>query len=452
MSSSERAAPCSRRSAMPGVIVVDEEHDAAYKSDRTPRIQARDLAVELGRLAHAPVVLGSATPDVASCRPRAQRRDTSSIGFPNASAGDACRVSRWSTCAPSSPRATVASCRAGWLDAIGALDRSVGDQAILLINRRGSASVVVCRDCGYVQVCPECQRPLVFHAAALALRCHHCGATARRLRGAARRATRRASAISAAARSASSARSGCASRICASPGSTATWSSAKGRPSRSSTTSAPAGWTCSSARPRGQGPGRAPGDARRRRFGGHRAQSARRARRGADLPAAGPGGRACRARRAAGHGDDPDLSARTTRSIQAVANDDGRGLLRRRAGAAPAVRLAAIRPRGEADRRARGPRRRRVEGDRDGGSAARSRRHRGSRTVEVLGPVPAYVARRAGRWRFHVVIARRRPAEACWAATRARRGRSTSTPRGCSDAASDAASRNGAPSNLYSAP
>ena len=62
--------------------------------------------------------------------------------------------------------------------ALTALDRAAGERAILLINRRGAASVVLCRDCGYVQVCPECQRPLVFHASVVALRCHHCGATA----------------------------------------------------------------------------------------------------------------------------------------------------------------------------------------------------------------------------------------------------------------------------------
>jgi primosomal protein N' (replication factor Y) len=64
------------------------------------------------------------------------------------------------------------------VEALAGLDRSAGERAILLINRRGSASVVLCRDCGYVQVCPECQRPLVFHATVMALRCHHCGATA----------------------------------------------------------------------------------------------------------------------------------------------------------------------------------------------------------------------------------------------------------------------------------
>src|SRR5665811_1850571 len=50
-----------------------------------------------------------------------------------------------------------------------------GERAILVINRRGTASVVVCRDCGHVQRCPECERSLVFHQAGVTLRCHHCG-------------------------------------------------------------------------------------------------------------------------------------------------------------------------------------------------------------------------------------------------------------------------------------
>jgi len=60
-------------------------------------------------------------------------------------------------------------------DALDALDAAHGDRAILVINRRGTASVVLCRDCGHVQACPDCDRPLVYHQAGASLRCHHCG-------------------------------------------------------------------------------------------------------------------------------------------------------------------------------------------------------------------------------------------------------------------------------------
>jgi primosomal protein N' (replication factor Y) len=59
--------------------------------------------------------------------------------------------------------------------AIGELDPAAGDRAILVLNRRGTASVVLCRDCGAVQACPDCDRPLVYHQAGTTLRCHHCG-------------------------------------------------------------------------------------------------------------------------------------------------------------------------------------------------------------------------------------------------------------------------------------
>jgi primosomal protein N' (replication factor Y) len=161
--------------ADPGVIVVDEEHDAAYKSDRTPRYQARDLAVELGRLANAPVILGSATPDVATLG-RAQAGEYERVVLPRVAGSRA-------TVEVVDLRAELAQGNRGLLSgalsaALEGLDTAGGEQAILLINRRGSASVVVCRDCGYVQVCPECHRPLVLHAQSLSLRCHHCGATA----------------------------------------------------------------------------------------------------------------------------------------------------------------------------------------------------------------------------------------------------------------------------------
>jgi len=159
-----------------GLVIVDEEHDAAYKSERTPRYQARDLAVELGRLANVPVLLGSATPDVVTLG-RARRGDFEHFQLPERVAGAPPTIEIIDL------RAELGAGNKGLLsrrlmDALTELDTNAGDQAILLINRRGAATVVVCRDCGYVQICPECQRPLVFHSSSLSLRCHHCGATA----------------------------------------------------------------------------------------------------------------------------------------------------------------------------------------------------------------------------------------------------------------------------------
>jgi primosomal protein N' (replication factor Y) len=154
-----------------GLIVVDEEHDPAYKSDRTPRLQARDVAVALGELAGAPVVLGSATPSV----------ETEG----RARSGEIARARLSARLSGAPPTVEVVDLRAELAAGnLAMLSRPLaaslaalpdGEQAILVINRRGSASVVICRDCGYVATCQDCTRPLVFHQAGGTLRCHHCG-------------------------------------------------------------------------------------------------------------------------------------------------------------------------------------------------------------------------------------------------------------------------------------
>jgi primosomal protein N' (replication factor Y) len=154
-----------------GLIVVDEEHDAAYKSDRTPRLQARDAALALARLAGAAVVLGSATPSVETVGRVREGRYRHAV-LPDRPAGAPPRVD------VADLRAELAAGNRGLLS--GALSTALaslppGERAILVINRRGTASVVVCRDCGNVQRCPECERTLVYHQAGVTLRCHHCG-------------------------------------------------------------------------------------------------------------------------------------------------------------------------------------------------------------------------------------------------------------------------------------
>ncbi|HEX3427602.1 MAG TPA: primosomal protein N' [Candidatus Limnocylindrales bacterium] len=156
-----------------GLIVVDEEHEGAYKSDRTPRIQARDVAIELAARAGAALVLGSATPAVETVG-RVREGRYRRVVLPDRPSGERPLVEVVDL------RAELKGGNRGLLSdrlagAIAALDTDGGERAILAINRRGSASVVLCRDCGYVQTCPECERPLVYHQAGTSLRCHHCG-------------------------------------------------------------------------------------------------------------------------------------------------------------------------------------------------------------------------------------------------------------------------------------
>lgn len=157
-----------------GLVVVDEEHEAAYKSDRTPRLHARDAARELARLAGAPTLLLSATPAIESLA-RAEiegwRRFTLTRRTP-------------------APLVEVIDLRQeladGWrgmmsrtlLERLKSLDWAGGSQALLIINRRGLASALLCRDCGAAQSCPSCERPLVLHSAGSLLRCHGCGIAA----------------------------------------------------------------------------------------------------------------------------------------------------------------------------------------------------------------------------------------------------------------------------------
>jgi primosomal protein N' (replication factor Y) len=156
-----------------GLVIVDEEHDPAYKSDRTPRLQARDVAERLGELAEAAVVLGSATPAVDTIG-RALDGRIDRLALPTRPVGTAPEV------VVVDLRAELAAGNRGLLSdaldgALAALDTAAGEQAILVLNRRGTASVVLCRDCGHVQACPDCERPLVYHQAGGTLRCHHCG-------------------------------------------------------------------------------------------------------------------------------------------------------------------------------------------------------------------------------------------------------------------------------------
>ncbi len=165
----------------PGLIVLDEEHEPSYKqSDPAPRYHAREAAAELARLSGAVLVLGSATPDLASYR-RAQTQELGLLRLPQRVAPRAGGLPE-----PVPPPALqvvdmARELREGNANVLSrALDTALeqtltaGEQALLFLNRRGSASLLLCRDCGYAPRCPRCSVAYALHAAAGKLLCHHC--------------------------------------------------------------------------------------------------------------------------------------------------------------------------------------------------------------------------------------------------------------------------------------
>ena len=154
-----------------GAIIVDEEHDAAYKQDRSPRYHARDTAVMRAMSENAVCVLGSATPSFESYRNALEGKYTL-LELPER-IDNARMPSIGLVWMPGSQQVTP-SISGALYDAIRTrLGRN--EQVILLQNRRGFAGSVLCLQCGHTPQCRYCNIPLVYHASDQSLRCHYCG-------------------------------------------------------------------------------------------------------------------------------------------------------------------------------------------------------------------------------------------------------------------------------------
>lgn len=157
-----------------GAIVVDEEHEQTYKQHETPRYHARDVAVVRARLAGAVCVLGSATPSLESWV-NAEQGKYARLSLPaRAGAGTlpAVEVVDLTRVPPSpDPLRRVLSPP---LEEALAETLARGDQAILLLNRRGFAAFIQCPSCGDVATCPQCAISLTLHRGPDRLLCHYC--------------------------------------------------------------------------------------------------------------------------------------------------------------------------------------------------------------------------------------------------------------------------------------
>lgn len=157
-----------------GLVVIDEEHETTYKQENAPRYHARDVALWLARRAGAAVVLGSATPSIESLyaarwddrwRQVSLRERANGRPLPPVTVIDMAQEFSGGS------RSMFSKVLAEALEE----ELAAGRKAVLLLNQRGFAKFVLCRDCGFVPTCPSCSTALTYHERGHRLVCHHCG-------------------------------------------------------------------------------------------------------------------------------------------------------------------------------------------------------------------------------------------------------------------------------------
>jgi len=165
-----------------GLIVVDEEHDAAYKQEDGVRYQARDLAVLRGRMENAVVLLGSATPSAETWH-RAQTGAATLLTLPERIGGGELPPIRVIDLKGRTDRRGADRYFSEELEAAVESAMVRGEKAILFLNRRGFASALTCLDCGTTVQCRNCQVAMTYHKEHEALLCHYCNVKRREPEG-----------------------------------------------------------------------------------------------------------------------------------------------------------------------------------------------------------------------------------------------------------------------------
>src|SRR5438128_5539073 len=155
-----------------GLIVVDEEHDPAYKQEDGARYHARDMAVVRARGAHIPIVLVSATPSVET-EVNARQGRYGRVHLPERfGSGLLPTIEAIDLRTEGPPRGRFIAPRLAQAVTVAI---EGGEQALLFLNRRGYAPLTLCRRCGFRLACPNCDAWLVYHRFRRRLVCHHCG-------------------------------------------------------------------------------------------------------------------------------------------------------------------------------------------------------------------------------------------------------------------------------------
>ena len=159
-----------------GLIVIDESHDQAYKSETTPRYRAERVAGTLAQFHNASIVSGTATPNIEDYYvARAKNRPIITLSRLAVSSGTNTRA----TIVDLRDKSNLSRSRILSTPLILALQGALQqkEQGLLFLNRRGTAGAVICSHCGWQSICDHCDLPLTYHGDSHQLRCHVCGRT-----------------------------------------------------------------------------------------------------------------------------------------------------------------------------------------------------------------------------------------------------------------------------------
>lgn len=157
-----------------GLVIIDEEHEGSYKQDSAPRYVSRDVAAWMMRRSGGTLVLGSATPSIEALYACEKGPFWSRVALPERANGKPLPEVEVVDMAKEF-RSGSRSMFSGRLARALEEELSCGRKAVLLLNQRGFAKFLLCRDCGFVPECPSCSTSLTYHENGAFLACHHCG-------------------------------------------------------------------------------------------------------------------------------------------------------------------------------------------------------------------------------------------------------------------------------------
>ena len=159
-----------------GLIVIDEEHEGSYKQDSAPRYDAREVARWMVARSGGVLVMGSATPSIEALYACEQGGSWTKADLPDRANGKPLPTVEVVDMAAEFRGGSRAMFSRKLVEGLRS-ELSLGRKAVLLLNQRGFAKFLLCRDCGFVPTCPSCDTSLTYHERGRMLVCHHCGHT-----------------------------------------------------------------------------------------------------------------------------------------------------------------------------------------------------------------------------------------------------------------------------------